>query len=352
MLELNHISVAYQSFTVVKDVSFKLAAGEIGCLVGPSGSGKTSLLRAIAGFEAVQQGDIQLAGAVVSSPSVMLPAEKRQVGVVFQDYALFPHLTVGENISFGLHAQNKAQQQAKVLQLLQLVGLGGMGNRFIHQLSGGQQQRVALARALAPEPRLLLLDEPFSGLDADLRDSLARDIRTILHQLGITAVMVTHDQHEAFAMADWIGVMAHGVLQQWGTPYQLYHQPANRFVADFIGQGDLLAGRMLDPYSVQTCLGVFRQQQATTLTAGMAVDLLVRPDDIVHDDQSPLKAKVLSRAFRGAHMLYQLEVGDGEKVSCLAPSHHQHGIGEYIGIRPEIDDLVCFARLMESPQHG
>lgn len=344
MLELRQIAVAYQSFTVVKDVSFKLTAGEIGCLVGPSGSGKTSLLRAIAGFEAVQQGDIALAGAVVSSASLLQPPEQRQVGVVFQDYALFPHLTVAENICFGLHKQSKAQQQAKVLQLLQLVGLSGMGNRFIHQLSGGQQQRVALARALAPEPRLLLLDEPFSGLDADLRDSLAKDIRAILNQLGITAVMVTHDQHEAFAMADWIGVMAHGILQQWGTPYQLYHQPANRFVADFIGQGDLLRGQMLDPCSVQTCLGVFRQQQPTALTAGMAVDLLVRPDDILHDDQSPLKAKVLSRAFRGAHMLYQLEVGQSEKVSCLAPSHHQHAIGEYIGIRMEIDDLVCFAR--------
>ncbi len=344
MLDLRQIAVAYQSFTVVKDVSFQLAAGEIGCLVGPSGSGKTSLLRAIAGFEAVHQGEILLDAELVSSSTQMLPAEKRQVGVVFQDYALFPHLTVAENISFGLHRQNKAQQQAKVMQLLQLVGLEGMGKRFIHQLSGGQQQRVALARALAPEPRLLLLDEPFSGLDADLRDSLAKDIRAILNQLGITAVMVTHDQHEAFAMADWIGVMAHGMLQQWGTPYQLYHQPANRFVADFIGQGDLLTGQMLDSCSVQTCLGVFRQTEPTKLTAGTTVDLLVRPDDILHDDQSPLRAKVLSRAFRGAHMLYQLEVGNGEKISCLAPSHHQHAIGEYIGIRPEIDDLVCFAR--------
>ena len=344
MLQLQQVSVAYQSSQVVKAISFALQAGEIGCLVGPSGSGKTSLLRAIAGFEPVSHGQVRVAGEVVSAQGVQQNPEQRQIGVVFQDYALFPHLTVGENICFGLWRQPKAQQQQKMQQLLQLVGLSGMAGRYIHQLSGGQQQRVALARALAPEPRLILLDEPFSGLDADLRDSLARDIRGILKQLKITAVMVTHDQHEAFAMADWIGVMAQGTLQQWGTPYQLYHQPANRFVADFIGQGDLIKGEMLDAYQVKTCLGVFRQQQDSGFSAGTAVDLLVRPDDILHDDASPLRAKVLSRAFRGAHMLYQLQIGANEQISCLAPSHHQHQLGEMIGISVQIDDLVCFAR--------
>ena len=344
MLQLQQVSVAYQTSQVVKAISFTLQAGEIGCLVGPSGSGKTSLLRAIAGFEPVSQGQLLVAGEVVSAVGRQQNPEQRQIGVVFQDYALFPHLTVGENICFGLWRQPKAQQQQKMQQLLQLVGLSGMAGRYIHQLSGGQQQRVALARALAPEPRLILLDEPFSGLDADLRDSLARDIRGILKQLNITAVMVTHDQHEAFAMADWIGVMAHGSLQQWGSPYQLYHQPANRFVADFIGQGDLIKGEMLDAYQVKTCLGVFCQQHDSGFSAGSAVDLLVRPDDILHDDASPLRAKVVERAFRGAHMLYQLEIGDNEQISCLAPSHHQHELGEMIGIRVHIDDLVCFAR--------
>lgn len=344
MLALQQVSVAYQQSQVVKAVSFTLQRGDIGCLLGPSGSGKTTVLRAIAGFEPVSQGQVQVDGEIISAVGLQQPPEQRQIGVVFQDYALFPHLTVAENICFGLWRQPKAQQQQKLQQLLQLVGLSGMAQRFIHQLSGGQQQRVALARALAPEPRLILLDEPFSGLDADLRDSLARDIRHILKQLNITAVMVTHDQHEAFAMADWIGVMAYGTLQQWGTPYQLYHQPVNRFVADFIGQGTMIRGQMLDGNQLQTCLGVFRQSQDSGWQSGDLVDLLVRPDDILHDDASPLRAKVLHRAFRGAHMLYQLQVGDHEQISCLAPSHHQHQVGEMIGISVQIDDLVCFAR--------
>lgn len=344
MLALQQVSVAYQQSQVVKAISLTLQRGDIGCLLGPSGSGKTTVLRAIAGFEPVSQGEVRINDDVISAVDVMQNPEQRHIGVVFQDYALFPHLTVAQNICFGLWRQPKAQQQQKLQQLLKLVGLTGMGQRLIHQLSGGQQQRVALARALAPEPRLILLDEPFSGLDADLRDSLARDIRTILKQLNITAVMVTHDQHEAFAMADWIGVMAHGTLQQWGTPYQLYHQPVNRFVADFIGQGTMIRGQMLDAFQVNTCLGVIQQTQDSGFQAGAAVDLLVRPDDILHDDASPLRAKVLSRAFRGAHMLYQLQVGENEQVSCLAPSHHQHQLGELIGIRVQIDDLVCFPR--------
>jgi iron(III) transport system ATP-binding protein len=343
MLALQQLSVAYQQSPVVKQISLELPRGDIGCLLGPSGSGKTTVLRAIAGFEPVSQGEVWVDGELVSAVNRMVNPELRQMGVVFQDYALFPHLTVAENICFGLWRQPKVQQQQKLQQLLQLVGLSGMAQRFIHQLSGGQQQRVALARALAPEPRLILLDEPFSGLDADLRDSLARDIRSILKQLQITAVMVTHDQHEAFAMADWIGVMAQGALQQWGTPYQLYHQPINRFVADFIGQGTMIRGQMLDGFRVQTCLGIFSQPQDSGWEQGTVVDLLIRPDDILHDDASPVRAKVLHRAFRGAHMLYQLQVGDQEQVSCLAPSHHQHQVGEMIGIRVEIDDLVCFA---------
>lgn len=342
MLTLHQIAVAYQSCLVVKDVSFSLQKAEIGCLVGPSGSGKTSILRAIAGFEAVAAGQVLLEDSLVSRPGWLLPAEQRQVGVVFQDYALFPHLTVAQNIAFGLLRQSKSSQQQTVQQMLQLVDLAGLGDRYIHQLSGGQQQRVALARALAPAPRLLLLDEPFSGLDADLRDSLARDIRTILRQLQITAVMVTHDQHEAFAMADWIGVMSHGMLQQWGSPYQLYHQPANRFVADFIGQGDLVAGQVLAGDQVQTCLGVFGTEQHS-FALGSLVDVLIRPDDIVPDSASPLQAKVLNRAFRGGHMWYQLELA-GQRLSCLAPSHHQHQLGEMIGIRPELADVVLFAR--------
>jgi iron(III) transport system ATP-binding protein len=191
---------------------------------------------------------------------------------------------------------------------------------------------------------VLLLDEPFSSLDTELREGLAREIRQILQQLHITAVMVTHDQNEAFAMADMIGVMEHGRLQQWATPYELYHKPQNRFVADFIGRGVLLPGTMLDSQQVQTSLGLFRQRYASTAQPGDKVDVLIRPDDIVHDDISGITAQVTDKAFRGSHIMYQLKLQSGEPVQCLALSHHNHAIGEQIGIRLDLDHLVLFPR--------
>uniref|UniRef100_A0A486XVX3 Ferric iron ABC transporter, ATP-binding protein n=1 Tax=Rheinheimera sp. BAL341 TaxID=1708203 RepID=A0A486XVX3_9GAMM len=344
MLDLQQVAVAYAGNTVVKDVSLSLAQGQIGCLVGPSGCGKTTLLRAIAGFEPVASGCIRLQRQLVSSDSVQLAPEQRQVGMVFQDFALFPHLNVADNISFGLQQHSKSDRAAKVKQLLQLVGLPELGQRYIHQLSGGQQQRVALARALAPQPKVLLLDEPFSSLDTELREGLAREIRQILQQLHITAVLVTHDQNEAFAMADMIGVMEFGRLQQWATPYEIYHKPANRFVADFIGRGVLLPGTMLDAQRVQTSLGTFTQRYGSDIRAGAKVDVLIRPDDIVHDDASGITAQVVEKAFRGSHIMYQLKLHSGELVQCLALSHHNHAIGEQIGIRLDLDHLVLYTR--------
>lgn len=345
MLELQQVAVAYSGHTVVKDISLSLAQGQIGCLVGPSGCGKTTLLRAIAGFEGVAHGSISLQRQQVSTPSYQLAPEQRQVGMVFQDFALFPHLTVADNIAFGLGTLNKADKLSKVRQLLQLVGLPDLGQRYIHQLSGGQQQRVALARALAPQPKVLLLDEPFSSLDTELREGLAREIRQILQQLHITAVLVTHDQNEAFAMADMIGVMQHGRIQQWATPYELYHKPANRFVADFIGRGVLLPGTVLEAQQVKTNLGTFTQRYASDVQAGDKVDVLIRPDDIVHDDNSGITAQVVEKAFRGSHILYQLKLQTGEQVQCLALSHHNHAVGEQIGIRLDLDHLVLFPRV-------
>ncbi|MEW5682315.1 MAG: ABC transporter ATP-binding protein [Pseudomonadota bacterium] len=345
MLELQQVAVAYGGHTVVKEVSLSLAQGQIGCLVGPSGCGKTTLLRAIAGFEPVASGVISLQRQPVSDTTFQLAPELRQVGMVFQDFALFPHLNVADNIAFGLGNLSKAEKAVQVKQLLQLVGLPDLGQRYIYQLSGGQQQRVALARALAPKPRVLLLDEPFSSLDTELREGLAREIRQILQQLRITAIMVTHDQNEAFAMADMIGVMEFGRLQQWATPYELYHKPANRFVADFIGRGVLIPGTMLDAKQVQTNLGTFTQRYVSTVQAGDQVDVLIRPDDIVHDDASGITAQVVEKAFRGSHILYQLKLHSGELVQCLALSHHNHAIGEQIGIRLDLDHLVLFPRV-------
>ena len=242
LLEVINTEVGYGGAPVVCQVSFELEPGRIGCLLGPSGCGKTTLLRAIAGFELLQGGEIRMRGQVVSHAGWSLPPEKRRVGMVFQDFALFPHLKIGENIGFGLRHLSERERRARVQTLLGLVGLPEYENAYPHQLSGGQQQRVALARAMAPRPELLLLDEPFSSMDAELREQLAREVRDIIKEEEITALLVTHDQYEAFAMADEIGVLNAGKLMQWDSGYNLYHRPGNRFVADFIGQGVILPG--------------------------------------------------------------------------------------------------------------
>ncbi|MBP6761771.1 MAG: ABC transporter ATP-binding protein, partial [Thauera sp.] len=245
-LQLIDIDLAFGPHRIVHKLSFSLEKGQIGCLLGPSGCGKTTVLRCIAGFERVAAGEIRLGGEVVSTARMHLAPERRRIGMVFQDYALFPHLSVADNIGFGLRAEASTTRDARVAELLQLVGLAGQGNKYPHEMSGGQQQRVALARALAPRPSLLLLDEPFSNLDVELRERLSYEVRDIIKVAKTTAILVTHDQNEAFAVADEIGIMHEGRIQQWDTPYQLYHKPANRFVADFIGQGVFIEGRMLD----------------------------------------------------------------------------------------------------------
>src|SRR5690606_5845620 len=216
-------------------------------------------------------------------------------------------------------------------------GLADYGAAYPHQLSGGQQQRVALARALAPEPTLVLLDEPFSSLDVDLRERLGFEVRSILKALNATALLVTHDQQEAFAGADMVGVMREGRLEQWAAPYQLYHQPATRFVADFIGQGVFIPGEVLAEGAVRTELGVVRADGRAKWRVGSHVDLLLRPDDVIHDDSSLLRAEVRQRAFRGAEFLYTLRLPSGAQLLSLAPSHHDHAVGEHIGIRIEPD---------------
>lgn len=350
MLSLVDLAHAYGKKAVLKDISFDLEEGQIGCLLGPSGCGKTTALRLIAGFETPNAGTICLKDVCVAGPGIHLPAEKRQVGLVFQDYALFPHLDVSDNIAFGLRHLAPAERRRRVDEMLGLVGLGGEARAWPHQLSGGQQQRVALARALAPKPRLLLLDEPFSNLDVDLRERLSLEVRDILKHEGITALLVTHDQHEAFAMADRIAVMQDGLIQQWDTPYNLYHRPKNRFVADFIGQGVLLPGTVHAGGRVEIELGMLEGVSPAECDGGScqiygegaAVEVLIRPDDIQHDDASSLLAKVERRAFRGAEFVYALRLPSGTRLLALVPSHHNHAVGEMIGIRLEVDHVVAF----------
>jgi iron(III) transport system ATP-binding protein len=348
-LEIRGLVHGYNGKEVVRVLDVALPRGAIGCLLGPSGCGKTTVLRCIAGFEPVRSGSILLNGALVSGPGVMLPPEARRIGMVFQDYALFPHLSVARNIAFGLHGATGAARAARVRELAELTGLADALAQYPHELSGGQQQRVALARALAPRPELLLLDEPFSNLDVDLRERLSLEVREIIKASGATAMLVTHDQNEAFAVADEIGVMRDGRIEQWDSAYNLYHRPANRFVADFVGQGVFLPAKVLNARTVEIELGKLEgdipgacQIGCDACGRGCLTDILLRPDDVVHDDAAPIKAEVMHKAFRGAEILYTLKLESGRRVLALVPSHHNHALGERIGIRLDVDHVVVF----------
>ncbi|TBU98145.1 ABC transporter ATP-binding protein [Stutzerimonas kirkiae] len=344
LLELRGLACGYGDQRIVEALNLRLERGDIGCLLGPSGCGKTTTLRAIAGFEPVHEGEIILAGQRISSAGHTLAPEKRRIGMVFQDYALFPHLTVAENVAFGIR---KHPEAARIVEeMLELVNLSALRQRYPHELSGGQQQRVALARALAPEPELLLLDEPFSNLDVELRRRLSREVREILKLRGTSAILVTHDQEEAFAVSDQVGVFKDGHLQQWDTPFNLYHKPQTPFVASFIGQGYFIRGQSLSAQGVQTELGNIRGLSTCIGScdgpSGSAVDVLLRPDDIVPAPDSALRARVVGKTFQGASTLYRLELPTGTQLEGLFPSHADHALGQEVGIAIAADHLVVF----------
>jgi iron(III) transport system ATP-binding protein len=343
-LELREVSRSFPGVAAVDRLSLTVEAGRIGCLLGPSGSGKSTALRCIAGFERPEAGEVLAGGERLSGPGTWVPPERRRIGMVFQDFALFPHLDARANVAFGLRDLDRGARRRRVQELLELVGLGAQAGRYPHELSGGQQQRVALARALAPRPRLVLLDEPFSNLDADVRTELAQAVRTALLAEGATALLVTHDQREAFAIADEIGVLRAGRLEQWDAPWKLYHSPRSRFVADFVGEGTFIPGTVVGPGRVATELGVIEGQLTSEQPPGTLVDLLLRPDDVIHDDASELHAEVVERAFRGAEFRYTLRLPSGATALSFVPSHHDHAIGERIGIRLDAQHLVGFPR--------
>ncbi|MCR8914907.1 ABC transporter ATP-binding protein [Marinobacter panjinensis] len=345
LLEVNNLSCGYGGTSVVKDVSFALSHGDIGCLLGPSGCGKSTILRALAGFLPINTGEIRLQSSSISLPGRTLAPEKRRIGMVFQDYALFPHLTIAENVGFGLRSEDRNEKRQKVMELLQLVHLQDLAGSYPHELSGGQQQRVALARALAPEPTLILLDEPFSNLDADLRRRLSLDVREILKTLGISAILVTHDQQEAFAMCDQVAVLKDGGIQQWDVPYNLYHEPANRFVASFVGQGGFIPGKTLGPDTIDSELGVIRGNRAYKWKAGTLVDVLIRPDDIVYDAESDLKPRVVEKTFAGTSTLYRFRCSEDTEFEALFRSHLDFYLGEHVPVRVEADHLIAFERV-------
>ena len=344
ILTLENISLGYQGKPVLENVSVTLETGEIGCFLGPSGCGKTSLLRAIAGFEELQKGKIYLDGAVISEGHKMTPPEQRSIGMVFQDYALFPHLNIQDNIAFGINNLSTSKKKKRVDELLALVDLRGYGKRYPHQLSGGQQQRVAFIRALAPKPKLLLLDEPFGSQDVELRAQLAERVRSILKQENISAILVTHDQLEAFAVSDKIGVLSQGILHQWSSPYDVYHRPQNTLVANFVGQGVLINGNVINDTTIDSPLGRLDQRSANAMPVDKEVTLLVRPDDVHITVDGRKQARIVNKLFQGSSYLYTLELDDGVRIESFAPSHHVYQIGDQVRFLLDMKHCVVLDR--------
>ena len=341
---------------ILNNLNLELEKGEIACILGSSGGGKTTLLRTITGFINPDKGQIVIDNQIVydhNEKNSVIPSEKRKVGMVFQDYALFPHLNVAENILFGLTKGNinkaTVNQKIRLKEMLSLTGLSSLSKAYIDDLSGGQKQRVALARALAPTPKLILFDEPFSNLDPSLRQPLARDVRDMLKETDSTALFVTHDQSEAFSIADKIGILKDGFFQQWDTPYLIYHEPKNIDIAKFIGQGALINGYRNDT-NIETALGNFplNLNQSSNQNIRGEMKGLIRPDDIIHDDESTLTATVVKKIFRGADFLYILKLKSHEQVLSFVPSHHDHPLYKPIGIKLEVDHVVTFDSNMES----
>jgi iron(III) transport system ATP-binding protein len=341
LLALAGVSRRYASDQppAVNALSLSVNEGEIVALLGPSGCGKTTTLRLIAGFEAPDAGTVSLRGEIVAGTGRLVPPEARGVGIVFQDYALFPHLTIHDNVGFGLDRLDRASRRARVGDVLDLVGLGDFGGRFPHELSGGQQQRVAVARALAPAPALLLLDEPFSNLDADLRAQMRDDVEAILRHTGTTAVFVTHDQEEAFTLADRVGVLNHGRIEQMASPEDIYHRPATQFVAEFVGAADFLPGRVTRE-GIVTELGVFPNREA--LAIGAPVEVMLRPDDVSFEVCENGPGVITRRFFRGSECLYCIRLPSGRRVHSSQPSTATFVAGARVQAEARLLHVVAF----------
>ena len=348
LLEVEKISCVYGDRPALDDFSFKVVQGEIAALLGPSGCGKTTILRAILGFEPILRGEIRIAGELMSRPGFSVLPERRPVGMVFQDRALFPHLTVAQNIAIGIRREPKVDQDQTVRRLLGIIGLGNCYSRYPHELSGGQQERVALARALAPQPRLLLLDEPFASLDIDLRERLSLEVRDILKETGSTAVVVTHYQDEAFAMGDRVGVMKQGAILQWDTPFNIYHRPVSRQVASLVGRGVFIEGILREEGAFDTELGRVQDDHNTySHPSGTRMDILLRPDDVLIDSEGEISATVTKKAFKGDDTLYTLRLASGTQLLALASSHKDLEIDEETRLSLDLEHLVAFPRTPE-----
>jgi iron(III) transport system ATP-binding protein len=325
MIRLEGVTKRFGDVVAVDGASLCVDRGEVVAVLGPSGCGKTTLLRLIAGFERPGAGTVEVDRRRVAGPDIWIPPEERRVGMVFQDYALFPHLTVADNVGFGLRRNSRA---TRVPELLGVVGLEGFGKRYPHELSGGQQQRVALARALAPEPEVVLLDEPWSNVDPFLRESLRAEVTEIIRPLGITVVLVTHDREEAFSLADRIALMRVGAVVQEGTAEELYFSPATRWAAEFIGTGNVLEGRVVEGHVV-TPIGRF---PANGTGSAEAAKVLVRPELLELEPDPAGSAEVVGREFRGHDVFYRVRL-EGVELVSQRPSTEVVALGARVSIR-------------------
>ena len=334
MIRLERVSRSFGAARAVAQASLEVGRGEFVALLGPSGCGKTTLLRLIAGFEAPDAGTVRLGEQVVAG-GTWVPPERRHVGMVFQDYALFPHLSVARNVGYGLARHAK---ERRVREALELVGLAGLGDRFPHELSGGQQQRVALARALAPEPSVVLLDEPWSNIDPVLRGSMRDELAAILRATGVTVLLVTHEQEEAFSLADRVALMRDGSIVQTGAPEEIYYDPSTRWAAEFVGAANVLPGRLEDGL-VETLVGRF---PAPNGDAPGEVEVLVRPELLELAVDSEGAGEVVCREFRGHDVFYRVRLADGTTVCSQRPSNETIPLGSRVALRPHAGRVALF----------
>ncbi len=344
VIQLERVCKQYPGGTgwALHNISFTVQSGEILILLGPSGCGKTTTLRLIAGFEKPTSGSIMINEQIVANGKVWVSPEKRGVGMVFQDFALFPHLTVEKNIAFGLYRWEESSRKARIEEILHLVGLQELRHRYPYELSGGQQQRVALARALAPKPLVILLDEPFSNLDADMRSYVQQEVKQILRESKTTAVLVTHDQEEAFDIADRVAIIRHGMVEQIDTPENIYHRPATKFVAEFVGQHPhLLPGRIVQGKAL-TEIGLF--SPLTPLPEGMPVEVLVRPHDIDIVPHPEGRGKILFRRFRGSENRYTILLPSGYQICSSQPSGTILESGTRVKVIPSDRQIAVFPK--------
>ncbi len=338
-LELENVRIVLDSEIILDNVDITINDGDIVSLMGASASGKTSLIRSIAGFNSISSGRIKIDGQIIDDSNKQIDVAERNIGFIFQDLALFPHLTVRENICFGLSNIDDTEKLKRTEKLELLLNIKDIKDRYPNQISGGQQQRVAIARAIAPKPKLLLLDEPFSALDYELKINLMEDIVKLIKAENITAILITHSAQEAFKMSDKIAFISNKTIKQYTSPYDIYHRPLSKEISNFFGISSYIKAEVIDTHHIRTILGDF-DGNFEKYKKGNQVDLLIRPDNISHDDQSQFSAKVIKQTFIGSDFLYELELEDNQKIFCYEPAQHNHEINQIIKIKLNLPHLT------------